>query len=148
MGVDKAKMTFSAIRRLKITRPGRYGQDLPPGILEVTHHHERTRPTPWNPDGEESWSCVIRDRDGKSKGGFELCKAEAILLANIITETRQESIDTWDVPSQGNAPQHPPAGPERQPAGQVRPRPRDPAGSGQLDDTARTGLTFCHGATT
>jgi hypothetical protein len=95
MGVDKEKVAVSRIRRLKIRR-GRYAESGP-GILEVQHNH-RVTPTPENPDGE-SWSCVIRDRDGKSKGGFVLHKAEAILLANIITETQAESADTWDVPS-------------------------------------------------
>jgi hypothetical protein len=90
MGVDKEKVAVSAIRRLKIRR-GRYAESGP-GILEVQHQHDRD-------DGDQSWSFVIRDRDGKSKGGFVLYQAEAILLADIITETRQESVDSWDVPS-------------------------------------------------
>jgi hypothetical protein len=105
--IDKSVVAVSAPRRLKIRRR-RYAESGP-GILEVTHHHYSMRPTA-PLDGtdrerglglrpEESWVFVIRDRNGKSKGGFVLYQAEAILLVNILTETAQESIDTWDVPS-------------------------------------------------
>lgn len=88
--IDKWVVAVSAIRRFKIRR-GRYAE-LGDAILEVQHWHDRD-------DGDQSWSCVIRGSDGRAKGSFTLFQAEAILLADVITETRQESVDSWDAHS-------------------------------------------------
>jgi hypothetical protein len=94
MGVDKEKVSVSAIRRLKIQRRGQNGGA---DTLEVQHVH-RGNPTPGNPGGE-SWVLTVRDWEYKSRGTFVLQQAEAILLADILTETQAESADTWDAPS-------------------------------------------------